>query len=283
MNYWNFVGYKTDHPIFLATDSISTPCVQNTLGCTLAKSETEVIDVIYVDDAYVPKANWSASKLSPSKVTCTEPSNTIAVIQIPQEVFKAFRNSGVHEIQTSEDRICVEQSISFKNAVAQFTNFARQFHVEERDIIHNGLAVHLPGKTTTTYERHNQLFVGLHVDSWDHRTLGQRRDSRNRICVNIGKKNRFLICVPSELVGLAMRISPAGHVLDSNFRNVNRIVTSYLDQNQDLPIFRIGIRPGEAYIAPTENMIHDGSTLESDCIDVNYTLRGLFNPMLAKA
>jgi len=42
---------------------------------------------------------------------------------------------------------------------------------------------------------------------------------------------------------------------------------------------RLAVAPGEAYIAPTENMIHDGSTLGMRHEDLQVTLRGIIDPM----
>jgi len=40
---------------------------------------------------------------------------------------------------------------------------------------------------------------------------------------------------------------------------------------------RIKVRPGQAYIAPTENIFHDGSTLGTSEVDRHMTCRGHFS------
>jgi hypothetical protein len=43
------------------------------------------------------------------------------------------------------------------------------------------------------------------------------------------------------------------------------------------PAVRLRIRPGEAYIAPTENIAHDGSTIGMDAMDITLTVIGRFS------
>ncbi len=44
----------------------------------------------------------------------------------------------------------------------------------------------------------------------------------------------------------------------------------------DYPVIKVRVAPGEAYIAPTENMIHDGSTVGKQYPDIHLTLFGYF-------
>ena len=51
----------------------------------------------------------------------------------------------------------------------------------------------------------------------------------------------------------------------------------FLSNYPDYPVIKIRVSPGEAYIAPTENMIHDGCTINKQFFDVIMTIRGNFN------
>ena len=41
-------------------------------------------------------------------------------------------------------------------------------------------------------------------------------------------------------------------------------------------VFSLEVRPGEAYIAPTECPVHDGSTRAAKSVDICFTLRSNF-------
>ena len=49
----------------------------------------------------------------------------------------------------------------------------------------------------------------------------------------------------------------------------------FLTKYPNYPVFRIKIEPGEAYIAPTENIIHDGAKLNYET-DFTWTFLGYF-------
>jgi hypothetical protein len=46
----------------------------------------------------------------------------------------------------------------------------------------------------------------------------------------------------------------------------------------DYPVTALTIHPGEAYIAATENLIHDGSSMGLTDPDVLFTILGEFTP-----
>ena len=48
----------------------------------------------------------------------------------------------------------------------------------------------------------------------------------------------------------------------------------FMEQFPDIPTIRCRIAPGEAYIAPTENLVHDGSSVGQSEIDEQFTIRG---------
>jgi hypothetical protein len=43
------------------------------------------------------------------------------------------------------------------------------------------------------------------------------------------------------------------------------------------PVLRLEIRPGEAYIAPTEIVIHDATTMGKEFTDATFTVLGNFD------
>ena len=51
---------------------------------------------------------------------------------------------------------------------------------------------------------------------------------------------------------------------------------TFMSRFPGYPIMKVRVAPGEAYIAPTDNMIHDASTVGSKTPSVTLTLRGWF-------
>ncbi|WP_145832119.1 hypothetical protein [Bradyrhizobium huanghuaihaiense] len=49
---------------------------------------------------------------------------------------------------------------------------------------------------------------------------------------------------------------------------------TFMERYANVPVIRCRLSPGEAYIAPTENLIHDASSEGEKTADVNFTIRG---------
>ena len=58
-----------------------------------------------------------------------------------------------------------------------------------------------------------------------------------------------------------------------------RLLQSFLLSHPHLPVYRLAIRPGEAYIAPIEVMPHDSSTYGMRANDISLSAVGHFDPL----
>jgi hypothetical protein len=127
---------------------------------------------------------------------------------------------------------------------------------------------------TTTVNRDLRRYIGLHVDNWDQLDVEYLDRATNRVCVNIGERHRHFLFLPFPLTKIVSRLAdemgadwvpPGRHTL---------IARQFMELFSDLPVIRCRLAPGEAYIAPTENLIHDGSSLGKDKIDEVFTILG---------
>jgi hypothetical protein len=83
-------------------------------------------------------------------------------------------------------------------------------------------------------------------------------------------------------INLSMRriieiLSEAGASLETE--NPTKIVRMFMARFPDYPVISVAVAPGEGYIAPTENVIHDGTTAGTTKPDVTLTLLGRFRPV----
>lgn len=69
----------------------------------------------------------------------------------------------------------------------------------------------------------------------------------------------------------------AATALDTMFQEVGHrsgwprsIAKEFLQRHPREPLFRIRTRPGEAHIAPTENLAHDGCTALNPYCDISF-------------
>jgi hypothetical protein len=61
-----------------------------------------------------------------------------------------------------------------------------------------------------------------------------------------------------------------GYELDDS--RASALAEAFLDAYPRYPVARIRIGPGQAYIAPVQNIIHDGYTRQKTCTDYNLQL-----------
>ena len=62
----------------------------------------------------------------------------------------------------------------------------------------------------------------------------------------------------------------------NNKYEINNIYKQFALSFPEYPVLRIKINPYEAYIAPTEFIIHDGSNINTKYPDINLVVRGYF-------
>lgn len=111
------------------------------------------------------------------------------------------------------------------------------------------------GQRTTTVDQRVDRRTGIHLDNWDKLPLGQRDRSRRRLALNLGPGDRYVL-----LAMLDIRDLCAAKPLDAAFPRTGD-VREFVRQGGELRCLRIRFEPGEGYIAPTELVPHDGSTL----------------------
>lgn len=136
-----------------------------------------------------------------------------------------------------------------------------------------GAACQTSGRLTTTFNEASSRRIGLHLDSWSGLPMADRRAAPARFCLNFGSSPRYLLVCATSIASMARWYRRHVSVDDANPTDVAR---AFLANHPEEPIFRIEVRPGEAYIAPTEYLAHDGSSVEGDGGDFTYTILGDF-------
>lgn len=127
---------------------------------------------------------------------------------------------------------------------------------------------------TVTVDNRIGRYIGLHVDIWDRLEIGSLHLATNRVCVNIGQSDRYLLFLPfllSNIAGLLVQEMGPGWQLPRRHTLIGR---QFMQRFPEIPVVRCRIAPGEAYIAPTENLVHDGSSAGQSAGDEQFTIRG---------
>lgn len=236
-------------------------------------------------DARVADGDWRAieleefARLRPqTRATC----NTVALVRIESSLVERFRS--IAELMRDPERRpdARRQLADAANLMLAALPSARWRLEGEPSFV--GINVASGGFANTTINEQTGLRVGLHLDSFDRLDPADRRHANNRICINLGSGSRALQLVPFQAADFLAHLERRGVVLNDAARWPTHegrrldLARAFLVNHPEAPVLKLRLEPGEAYIAPTENMIHDGASDYGDCLDMTLTIRGRFVP-----
>ncbi len=242
----------------------------------------------YEDDARVPAPPWRKPQQDEQQILLAreKPENlgtAISVVRLPDSLLRAFagirdlarRGSDPEAITLTLHRPGYMAGIeAIKAYLAQ--NYQCRAPETPAEPIEGGIIIKASCLPTVTEDPNTRILVGLHLDDWYHLPLERRGESPNRVCINLGNEDRFLLFLNLPIARLSDIVSAAG-AADPHFDLPGTwIARTFLKFYPTYPVCRLRIKPGEAYIAPTENTVHDASSIEMSGPDISLSLRGRF-------
>ncbi|MER5807561.1 hypothetical protein ABT143_05100 [Streptomyces sp. NPDC002033] len=129
------------------------------------------------------------------------------------------------------------------------------------DAVYLGQAPAKPGMVTTTDNYEDGRLIGLHLDNWDKLRCSDRHTGRRRLAINLGPGTRYIILGALDAQTVCRAVQGAGH--EHRYPHTNDF-RAYVAAGYPIRIIRIRLEPGDGYIAPTEYLLHDGSTEDQD-------------------
>ncbi|MER6254974.1 hypothetical protein ABT224_26850 [Streptomyces sp. NPDC001584] len=129
------------------------------------------------------------------------------------------------------------------------------------DAVYLGQALAEPDMTTTTENYEDGRLIGLHLDNWDKLPYADKHTGRRRLCLNLGPGTRYVILGTVDAQAVCRAIHPNDHFHRYPHTQDYR---DYVARGRPIRILRIHLAPGEGYVAPTEYLLHDGSTEAQD-------------------
>ncbi|MGW7327666.1 hypothetical protein ACWGIU_03410 [Streptomyces sp. NPDC054840] len=125
------------------------------------------------------------------------------------------------------------------------------------DAVYLGQALAKPDMTTTTDNYEEGRLLGLHLDNWDKLKYADKHTGRRRLCLNLGPGSRYIILGLIDAQTVCRAVNPEGYAHRFPHTNDYR---AYVASGWPIRVIRIRLAPGEGYVAPTEYLLHDGST-----------------------
>jgi hypothetical protein len=266
-----------------AATSATTPRVTLSSGLQPAPKDFSLIG--YNASAIVPRDCWREPNVGELQIlqassSSSPPGSWISVLTFPTPIFEAFRQlRGVAESMTDRDQMNPYiGGNDWRDAMDAFATYVGLYGHPDEITGQKGMSANYPGLPTVTVDYSSGCLVGLHLDSWFRTPLNERHVLPNRIAMNLGFEDRYFLYVNLPVKRIWEHVHQASAQDAAPIPLESDLLESFMRLYPTYPVVRLRIGPGEGYIAPTENVIHDGSTLGMTNWDLYLTMLGYFRP-----
>ena len=234
-------------------------------------SSLRVGDTPYLTSSVVPIGDWRVPGEAEQQLllrrdrAVVKPGGTVAVVRMPDAVLQPLR--GLAGAAAATIAGAPIRTPDAEQASARALEHLHGFLESNADLAIQGIRVQAGGLRTATTHRFGErvAFIGLHVDRWHEGPYGCR--DHGQLSINLAPRDRFLVFSNLPVEALAREYGDP----DGGWLTIPR---DFARRRGGYPLVRVRIRPGEAYLAPTENLVHDVSLEGSELADVCFTLRG---------
>jgi len=277
-------GLSAGIKVFCGQSQNSVDRLQLSFGTQPAPSSDQ--GLFYEPESRIPTERWRSLESAEHELLFSEcplddPGQTIAIVTLPARL--------LHPLKFLSDEAggCLDQarllplanSTVSTSGIAEIKKYLRCY-LESPDADNaeprGGIVVNPPALTTVTVDPRSRKLIGLHADDWYRFPLSSRHRSPNRICINIGSQARFFLFINLAMVEICEAVSAAGANISWEQIGGTSMGRLFMKLYPSYPVIRIRVDPGEAYIAPTESIIHDGSSIDMSVLDISLSLRGRF-------
>lgn len=255
------------------------------IGCGVEPTDPNKIShQTYCNNAYIPIARWRRpTEEENSTIRLHSPgelNRTVALIPVLEQQdikwirecieFMKATDPKLLQLRTTDEKLWKHPLTSFLlNKVAQAATISGPLAC-------NTVAEHEPGLATVTFNHHKQNFIGLHIDGWDKLPVKQLPYARNRVSINIGQEDRYFVFINLTVDDMLTHLRSCLDI--ESLPDEKAVSKAFMATFPDYPPIKLRIRPGEAYVAPTDNFVHDATTLDNELKSCHIAFRGYFNP-----
>ncbi len=183
--------------------NLSTPRIWLSTG-TLPACQTRSESTLYCDNAFIPLEPWREPTSTEHKAiikyeASNDRSTCVGLVRLPDDVLGPFERLGLGAVMSNKDRDKLTKHPTYPTALTGLITYLGFLSRSEYAPQVVGIAVNPPRLCTVTANGPVQSYLGLRVDNWDRLPFHQRSQARNRICINLGRENRYLLFIDLPL------------------------------------------------------------------------------------
>ena len=95
--------------------------------------------------------------------------------------------------------------------------------------------------------------------------------------INLGSECRYFLFINLSITQIYDLVSKYHNIANKDNLGRTGLAIMFMELFPNYPVIKLRVNPGEAYIANTEHIIHDGSTKGTHHLDIFFTMRSIFN------
>jgi len=246
-------------------------------GVALANSE------LYYDYAVIPKTNWRPLSQQEQDILFTETleveSQVVSVLDLDDDLKESFSNFDkaveVEDLMVIYHQLLTEDE-DFKYGISSFL----------KDLLKPGeslgtlsllcLAQLDANMDTVAFDNKTGIRFGLHFDRSSGASLFEKKLNKSRISINLGQEHRYIMFINLGIEKVFELVKQHKPEIDETIDEVD-LASHFFELYPDYPVIRYRQERFQCYVAPTDYIIHDGSTLNKTTKDRSMVYLGYFN------
>ncbi len=239
----------------------------------------------YHQGSHIPKGDWR--ELSQEEIKAlivrdtaeTHYSKSLYVGEIPDSLKASLKAMRLDKCEHPDQVLprFKENEETVKKVTTELHRFFRHLS-SERDYKFHRITRAMPNRETITchYIDEEFIYIGLHIDQSKHFTIHSAHKSGNRISINLSKEPRTLAFINLSLIQVFNMLKEKMDTVKTEI-DPDNIAHYFFKHFPDYPTTKVELRPYQYYVAPTDNFLHDASTVGNKEIDITIVYTGVFD------
>lgn len=228
---------------------------------------------LHPEGRFLPKSDWKEISFETQNSRANRKSEEIVFLIDTHFSIRDFFYQNVHpklfELNP-EDRSELFWVLA-NNALESLRGFSK---VTAKEMYTHELMVNPPHLDSTSYDYENEKFIGLHIDTHQKLNLEDRGKGFQLCGINLGESERYFYFVDLTVEEMCKKLE----IEDlQEYSKIKKLTEKFLSTFPDYPIYRVTVKPNQAYIALTQNIIHDGASNRDGNPDIAFFLAGYFS------
>lgn len=238
----------------------------------------------YSENSVKPMIDWRKITDTEYKVIVAEypksPNSVISIHSLPKKIINLFKNldlsSAIHNNDAHSKFARNKEIVSLLSETLD--SYLNRFSIKGSAKLHALVVMPTSLETTSFYysdeNSTEKQYLGIHLDTSTEFKEYNGRHAKNRILINLGEEDRYFLFVNLTVSQIYKKLKTAK--IDTKKIDVGNLSESFFNVFPNYPVVKITLRPYEFYIAPTDNCLHDGTTMGKKRNDVSMSFLGHF-------